>query len=435
MSIDMEEDDPFERWWAATPEDKLELIDGQLVVSTLAGSRRIAWDLLDGHGPVLALPMASSELWWEALRQAFDPKPLPRTPEEWVAWADTVEHDPEPPPAGPLRSAEHQHAYQLLWSGLYRFAGLSGEGLSLGRDFVIRLGENALTPDQLFIDRPRLSNLHDRYLDGPPALAIEITQEGNAEQDRVLKRRLYESAGIPEYWLIEAAAQEAVFLCLGSDGRYHPAVADAEGIYHSTAVPGLALSLPHLWSGDGRSESCLPFLTPASREALEDLPPRREREGELGWDSVPFVPRVALQPVPIRFEEFVSWCPRAKFENLGGGLLIDGSEGSRRCMGMLMMTLGLVEIVKLATPREWVAFLYREPYQELVRERTEALMAHARYEPDTWRDEEYVYGTIDRHSDGMSAVGDDLAECRQNLAEVVGNRVLLRIARRQKPHR
>ena len=92
-------DDPLERWWAATPENKLELIDGQLVISTLAGSRRIAWQLLHDYGPASALPLAPADLWWEALRQAFDPQPSPRTPEEWTRWAATIEHDPEPPPA------------------------------------------------------------------------------------------------------------------------------------------------------------------------------------------------------------------------------------------------------------------------------------------------------------------------------------------------
>jgi hypothetical protein len=80
-----EADDFIERWWATTPESKLELIDGQLIISTMAGSRRIAWSLLQDHGPAMALPMAPANLWWEALRQAFHPQPTPDTPEEWAA--------------------------------------------------------------------------------------------------------------------------------------------------------------------------------------------------------------------------------------------------------------------------------------------------------------------------------------------------------------
>jgi hypothetical protein len=42
----------------------------------------------------------------------------------------------------------------------------------------------ALTPDQLFIDRPRLPHLHEYYLDGPPAVIVEVVQPGSEIQDR-----------------------------------------------------------------------------------------------------------------------------------------------------------------------------------------------------------------------------------------------------------
>ncbi|HSK80574.1 MAG TPA: Uma2 family endonuclease [Thermoanaerobaculia bacterium] len=425
-------DDFIERWWAMTPENKLELIDGQLIVSTLEGSRRIAWMLLQDYGPAMALPMASLDLWWAALEQAFDPRPRPQNPEEWAAWAATVEHDPEPPPAGPYGTLEHRRVYDLLQRGFYSLSGRSSLGRSLGRDFVIRLGENALTPDLLFVNPSGLANLYEYYLDGPPSLVIEITLDGRGEQERGLKLRLYEEAGIPEYWLLESASQQALFFRLGVDGRYEQADVDSQGVYHSTAVPGLALSLPHLWTMDEPDwdRSGLPFLPLPPGDDRPESAFRSNKDG-LRWDSLPFAPRVGLQPVPIRFEEFVSWCPQAKFENIGG-LWIGGSEGSRRCLGMLLMTLGLVEAVKLATPRDWVTFLHPEPYEDLVQTHTDALMARAEYKPDQWRDEDYVYGSIPEIL-GLSAVGDDADECRRNLTQEVRDWVLLRIARGQDP--
>jgi len=285
------------------------------------------------------------------------------------------------------------------------------------------------------VDSAHLANLHEYYLDGPPRVAVEIILEGSAEQDRVLKRHLYEEGGIPEYWLIEAAAQQASFFRLGADGRYYQTSEDPDGIFRSTAVPGLALSLPHLWTMKERDwdRPGLPFLPPIGTRRVEDLPPleRSHDPDELGWDSVPYAPRVGLQPVPIRFEEFISWCPQAKFEIIGG-LWIGGSEGSRRCMGMLLMTLGLVEAVKLATPREWMAFLHKEPYLAQVQMHTDAIMAQAEYKDETFRDEPYVYGHIpDRW--GLSAAGDTLEECRASLTETVSNMVLLRIARGEDP--
>lgn len=424
-------DEAFERWWAATPESKLELIDGQLIYSTLRGSRRMLWYLLDDYGPAIALPLAPAEQWWAALKQAFAPQPEPRTPEQWAAWAATFEYESEPEPAGPHGSGPHRGVYERLQHGLYHFAHMTEFGQELGRDFVIRLGENALTPDLLFIDRARLANLHEYYLDGPPTLVIEITLEGSADQDRTLKHRLYEQAGIPEYWLVEAEQREILFWRLGHDGRY-TLVPEREGIYRSAAVPGLALSVHQLWQIDrtNREDLWRPFL-PATDRDDRPWPERQPNSDELGWGSVPFAPRVGLQPVPIRFEEFISWCPQAKLERYGEGLAIGGHEGSRRVLGMFLMTFGLVEAVRLAHPREWVTFLHPDPYQAVVEQQTEALLRRAKYTShDMGRGETYVHGEIPEIMNASTG-GETMTECQQNLADLVRRWVLLRIARRQ----
>ena len=51
-------------------------------------------------------------------------------------------------------------------------------------------------------------------------------------------------------------------------------------------------------------------------------------------------------------------------------MIIDGSEGTRRVFGMLLMTLGMVEMVKLAHPGEWLTFLQKEKYASVVQQHT-----------------------------------------------------------------
>jgi hypothetical protein len=63
-------DDDFMNRWNAMPEGKLELINGRLIISSLAGSRRIAWCLLDDYGPPIGLAHAPPQLWWAALEEA-----------------------------------------------------------------------------------------------------------------------------------------------------------------------------------------------------------------------------------------------------------------------------------------------------------------------------------------------------------------------------
>jgi hypothetical protein len=318
---------------------------------------------------------------------------------------------------------------------------MSRLGRQLGRDFVLHLGDDGPTPDVVFIDRARLAYLYDRYLDGPPAIAIEIVQEGSTEQDRLLKRQLYEQAGVPEHWLVEPEQLTITFFRLQGNGRYDPHVIAARDvqhmvtskediIYHSEAVPGLLLSLMDLWTMEEHDWQDIwrPFRRIAAYP--EPLLPSRPRHEGVQWDTVPFGPRVALDPVGIRFEEYVSWCGRAKFEYYGGGLKIDGMEGTRRVAGMLL-TFGLREVVTLAHPREWVAFLDPEPHRAVVARHTTRLMLEAHYEAHTYhQNQRYYRGTIAQLPD-LSGYGDTLEECRHDLTRAVQGWVLLRLARQE----
>jgi Uma2 family endonuclease len=420
-------DDRFKRRLNATPENKLELIDGRLVICDLAGSRRVAWQLLEDYGPPLGLGHAPARLWWQALQEAYRPSPRPATPAEWWRWAERVEHDPTPPPAGPQVTAEHRRTWDVLHWGLYAFLGQSGLGEAFGRDFVVRLGEDALTPDLVVIDRDRLGRLTEYYFQGPPTVAVEVTQPNTAAFDREVKFRLHEKAGTPEYWLFDPFAREAEFWRL-ENGRYRRAAPEADGAFRSAALPGLALSVPEVWtlearpgSGDGR-----PFLAPA--RSLPPLVGARGLPEELGWDSVPFAPRVALGPQPIRFEEYISWCGRAKFERYGKGLVIGGSEATRRVFGMLLMTLGLDEVVRLAHPRDWVTFLAPEVHPG-VGERVAALLKRAAFAShEGFGDRPYWSGEVEG-VDWVTSYGESEEECRRALAANVREWVLLRLAR------
>lgn len=435
-------DEWFERWWAEMPEGKLELIDGRLIISTLAGSRRIMRELLVDYGPALLLPMAPTELWWTALRETYSPFPRLETPTDWLEWADSFDYEPDVAPAGPRGSGKHRRMQDILRWGLYHFAEATRLGRSFGPDFVIRLEEDGPTPDVIFIDRDRLANLRDRYLEGPPAIAIEIVLEGSEDQDRVLKRRLYEQGGVPEYWLIEPEEFKITFYCLQSDGHYAPLVigpqelqrivdTKEDRIYESVAVPELSVSILQLWSMEEYDwkDPWRPFLPVEGHS--EDLPKVGDHDEDITWDSIPFAPRVDLQPVPIRFAEYISWCGRAKFERYGGGLKIDGTEGTRRVAGMLLMTFGLAEVVKLAHPREWVVFLDRDRYQATVQQHAESFMRHAKYDPHEFpRDEIFYRGEVPELR-YVSGYGDTLEECEQDLREAVEGWILLRIARRE----
>jgi hypothetical protein len=346
--------------WDDDPEPKLELIDGKLFCSTLAGSRRVLWQILDAYGPDCAIPMAPVEKWFAALAQAFSPKLVPKTIEEWKAWAAASDYKPFIPLAGPRSSWEHYRAWERLWMGFHLWSDRFGMGFSIGRDFVMRLGEQAFTPDTLFLANDRVHQMREYFCDGPASIVVEVLQSGNQEQELIIKRREYERGGVPEYWIVNPFAKSVEFLGLGKDGRYVPLAISLDGIFRSVAVPGLALRIAQLWEEKNK------FFHSAG--LFEDPPVelRGERErswrqnehyDKLGWDSLPFAPTPDLEPVPIRFDQFISWTSEAKFEWYGAGPKIGGLEGTRRCLGMLLMTLGLAEAARLIEPKRWVQAL------------------------------------------------------------------------------
>ncbi|MCX5965976.1 MAG: hypothetical protein NT070_23485 [Cyanobacteria bacterium] len=66
---------------------------------------------------------------------------------------------------------------------------------------------------------------------------------------------------------------------------------------------------------------------------------------------------IALEPVPIPFEDFAYWTPESKFEFADGKPEIGGAEGVKGLTGMMLMTFGLTEAVKLFHPKDWVEAL------------------------------------------------------------------------------
>jgi hypothetical protein len=65
----------------------------------------------------------------------------------------------------------------------------------------------------------------------------------------------------------------------------------------------------------------------------------------------------AWSPITIAFDDYIYWCPEAKFEFVNGRPDIGGKEGIKGLAGTLMMTFGLTEVVKLAHPRDWITAL------------------------------------------------------------------------------
>jgi Uma2 family endonuclease len=81
-----------------------------------------------------------------------------------------------------------------------------------------------LQPDLLVVPR---SDLTGERVDTPPLLVVEVFSPSTRGRDRVVKRRAYERAGVPSYWLVDPEIPSLTALEL-TDGSYVE-VAHVEG--------------------------------------------------------------------------------------------------------------------------------------------------------------------------------------------------------------
>jgi Uma2 family endonuclease len=64
---------------------------------------------------------------------------------------------------------------------------------------------DTVQPDLLFISIDRLHIIGEKKIEEAPDFIVEIKSPGNTSKDMVYKKELYESCGVPEYWIIYPA--------------------------------------------------------------------------------------------------------------------------------------------------------------------------------------------------------------------------------------
>lgn len=161
----------------------------------------------------------------------------------WAEWVDgEIVLMPSP-------SIEHQDTGSFLETLLRIYVEQNTLGRFVRAPYAMKLAviSRGREPDLLFIQRDRLHLITRHYLDGPADLAVEVVSPESQKRDRKEKFAEYERAGIREYWLIDPDHQTAEFYEIGDDGRYHRALLDEDGIYHSKVVAGFWLRVGWLW--------------------------------------------------------------------------------------------------------------------------------------------------------------------------------------------
>ncbi|MBP1627855.1 MAG: Uma2 family endonuclease [Holophagaceae bacterium] len=157
--------------------------------------------------------------------------PQPRHPgyslEDWQTWdgrwelIDGVAYDMTPAP-----SLEHQRVSTRLSARVFSALEEAKRGHSGAECEVIAapvdvyLNGGVVQPDLVIVCDPAKKT--PRGIEGAPDLVVEILSPNTAGKDHSTKRWMYESAGIPEYLVVDPEERIGILLRL-QNGRYQEA--------------------------------------------------------------------------------------------------------------------------------------------------------------------------------------------------------------------
>jgi Uma2 family endonuclease len=103
------------------------------------------------------------------------------------------------PSPGPL----HQWALSCLWNLLAPYIHRNQLGFVMASPADLHLGGKQLSQPDLFVTRHPPPHPTDWSLFPNPILVVEILSPSSAHADRFRKRRVFQLAGIPEYWIVD----------------------------------------------------------------------------------------------------------------------------------------------------------------------------------------------------------------------------------------
>ena len=151
----------------------------------------------------------------------------------------------------PAPGLTHQMTLQNFQMSLGAFVAENPIGLVVPGPGVIFDDFNSVIPDIVFFSHERRSEIvSGETLTGAPDLVIEIISPGreNERRDRVVKRRVYGSFGVKEYWLVDPLNRSVEVHELAEEGLELTATYTGNDEIISSVLPGFRGSLAKLFA-------------------------------------------------------------------------------------------------------------------------------------------------------------------------------------------
>ncbi|GAB6041238.1 Uma2 family endonuclease [Endothiovibrio diazotrophicus] len=153
----------------------------------------------------------------------------------------------------PAPTRTHQRLSMELSAQIH--ARVSGSNCEVyAAPFDVRLAPREASDEEITtVVQPDLSIycdasiLDERGAKGSPTLVIEILSPSNSPHDTILKRRLYETNGVPEYWIVDPP-NDRIYVFVLKEGRYLEGEPyDRDRTLRASAVPAIEIDLARLF--------------------------------------------------------------------------------------------------------------------------------------------------------------------------------------------
>jgi Uma2 family endonuclease len=129
----------------------------------------------------------------------------------------------------------HQMLVTRIWHSIE--SRCHPDGLAVTAPMDVHLDEtNTVQPDVIFISNENMGIIQNGNIYGSPNLVVEILSPSTGLKDKTLKKTLYETFGIQEYWIVDGTYSTIDQLVL-QGGKY---------ALHATCGPEDTLTSPLL---------------------------------------------------------------------------------------------------------------------------------------------------------------------------------------------
>ncbi len=100
--------------------------------------------------------------------------------------------------------------------------------------------DTVVQPDVMVVCDP--AKIDRRGIRGAPDLVVEVMSPSTAGHDQVLKRRIYERAGVREFWLVHPTDRVLTIYTLGAEGYGKPEIQELGGSTPVGVLDGVGIA-------------------------------------------------------------------------------------------------------------------------------------------------------------------------------------------------